>query len=213
MKKVIMVMGIGLVFLGGITTESFGETGKGFYLGVGVGSFPVWIFNSYYVSGEIGYRFSKRVGIVADVGYGSISSYHESRSSSIYYPYSRSNTSTYNSFPISGSLIISAPVGDNFLGYVGLGLGYYKTKMKDESTYQNSYNGTNSRTEESESKGLAPHVSFGIEFAVSKMITIFGELKHIVGLTESEETEEQYYSKDRNPFGGSVAKIGFRIYF
>ena len=213
MKKVITVMGIGLIFLGGITTDSFGETGKGFYLGVGVGSFPVWVFNSYYVSGEVGFRFSKRVGIVADVGYAQLSAHHESESAYVYYNSSYSSTITYRSVPISGTLIISTPVGDNFLGYVGRGLGYYKTKMKEESAYQNGYNGPGSDTDESETKGFAPHVSFGIEFAVSKQITIFGELKHIVGLTESEEKEEHHYSKDRTPFGGSVAKIGFRIYF
>jgi len=213
MKKVIIVMGIGLVILGGISSNSFGETGKGFYLGIGGGTFPVWIFNSYHVSGEIGYRFSKRFGIVADVGYGLISIHNESNNTNENYPYSRSSTTTYSSFPVSGSLIISTPVGENFIGYVGLGLGYYKLKTKMESTHQNSYSGTTSDTDESESKGFAPHISIGMEWAVSQQITIFGELKHIVGNAESEETDGTYYSKDEIPFGGSVARIGLRIYF
>lgn len=208
-----IIVGVGLVILGGISSGSFAETGKGFYLGVGVGAFPVWIYNSYHVSGEIGFRFSKRIGIAADVGYGSISSYYESEYTNEYYPYSSSSTMTYRSTPISGSLIISTPVGENFMGYIGIGLGYYKIKLIEKSTHQNSYNGTTSDTDEYESKGLAPHISFGIEFAVSRQTTIFGDLKHIVGQSESEQTRDNYYSMEKNPLGGSVARIGFRVYF
>ena len=120
---------------------------------------------------------------------------------------------TYRSTPISGSLTISTPVGDKFIGYVGIGLGYYKLKLIEKSTYQNSYNGLTTDTDELESKGLAPHISLGIEFAVSRQTAIFGDLKHVVGQSKSERTREDYRTMEKTPMGGSVARIGFRVYF
>lgn len=213
MKKAIGLMVVGLVIFGGISVETYGETGKGFHLGLGAGTFPVWIFNSYYVSAEIGYRFTKRVGILIDAGYSYTSSSYESEESEGYYHYSYTSETAYTSIPISGSLLVTTPVGDNFIAYVGLGAGYYKTKIKEDWTRQSSYSGTKSDTDEVEAKGFAPHISIGMEFSIFDQTTIFAELKHIMGRSESEKTETGYYIKEKIPFGGQVARIGLRIYF
>lgn len=214
MKKIFIFLGVSILILGGISPALNGETQKGLHLGVSIGTFPfVPAFNSYRVGGEIGYQFTDRVGINMEFGYGYITSNYESDEQSQYFQSSYSRETTYSAVPISGSLLFTTPVGNGFTAYVGIGLGYYTIKIKNDWTRESSYSGTTSDTAEEEAKGFAPHINIGIESAISKRITIFGELKHIVGKIESEETENGYHRKERFPFGGTEARIGFRFYF
>jgi hypothetical protein len=213
MKKAIGLLFVGLTILGGISTETYGDSGKGFHVGFGVGAFPVFIINSYYVSGELGYRFTKNLGMLIDAGFGNIASSYGYDENEGLYHYSYTSKTEYTTIPISGSLLFSTQVGENFIPYVGLGMGYYKIIIKEEWERQSSYSGKREDKDELEANGFSPHIVIGGEFLIFDQTAVFGELKYIVGRYGYEKADNDYDSEEKMPFGGTVARIGLRIYF
>lgn len=210
MKKIIILICFFCLIFGTISPAVSEKSGRGLSLGVNVGAFPIVLyFNSYRFGGELGYQFTERIGIMGEFAYASTTQSYESRSNS----YSSSSKMTYSAVPISVTLLFITPVTKRFSPYVGLGVGHYSITIKDEWTYQSPYYGTDSSTETDKIKGFAPHFTVGVESEISNRVTIFGEVKQIVGKTKFEERDEYGYSKEDIHFGGPEVKIGIRFYF
>jgi len=212
MKKIIHFFYLGFFILWVLCAYLSAEPQRGGHFGISAGAFPIfWGFNAYRAGAEIGYR-TERIAFVAEVAYGHTSSESESREDYGYYSYFYSTKTTFTSVPVSASLLYIAQLSENFSATVGVGLGYYKIKMKEKTTYQyDSYSET--YTDEEETKGYAPHVSLGIESSISRGLSIFGEVKQIVGKLKSEEKEAGYSIKEIYPFGGPEIRVGFRFHF
>jgi len=185
-----------------------GKSEKRAYYGVNFGTFPlVSFFDLYRLGGEVGYQFAERFSIVGEFAYG--------HTNSSYGPWGHRQLSgkiKYGSIQINASLIFIVPLTKRLIHYVGLGLGLYSIKTKDDWTdspmippYESS-----SGTITSQIMGFAPHFNFGIEFAVSNRIKVFSEgkliyatsaLKEIPGLSDEGEVH----------FSRIKAKIGVRL--
>lgn len=212
MKKIIHFFCFCIFILWALCPHLSAEPQRGVHFGISAGAFPIfWAFNSYRFGAEIGYR-TGRIAFITEVAYGHTTSEYESRSDYEYYSYSSSSKTTYTSIPISGSLLYITPLSESFSAYVGVGFGYYTIKVKEKSSSQNTYY-SSTYTDEEEAKGFAPHVSLGLESSIAKGISIFGEVKQIVGKAESEKKEGNYYKKENFPFGGPEVRVGFRFHF
>ena len=173
-------------------------------------------FNTYSIKGELGFQLSERVGILAEVGHGFMTSDYERRSQDDSWSSSSTSKTTYTVFPVSLSLLYTAPLAKNLSAYIGTGIGYYKIKSKYESTYTSTWE-TETDTDEEEGDGIIPHISIGLDFSVADHISLFGEVKQGVGKVTFEETESEYYTeyyrKETIPVGGTEVRIGLRFSF
>jgi hypothetical protein len=210
MKKAMILVSIGIFLFGIILPIMSNAAGKGFNLGMNFGGIPIaGTFNGYSIGGEIGFQFSERVAFTCEVGYGYQSYSYES--SGEYYSYS--DEVILSTVPISGSLVFITPIGEKFSARIGAGLGYYLIKINEISRESSTYYGSESREETKDINGIAPHVSFGIETAISKYASIYGEVKYSVGKAVLEEDNTYGSSKSDLLFGGPQVKIGLRFYF
>ncbi len=214
MRKTFFVLFLGVLLVIPFAPDTYG---KKVHFGVSAGSFPFSYLNNYCIKGELGFQFSERVGILAEVGYGYMTSDYESRSQYDSTSFSAKSKSTYTVSPISLSLLYTAPLGKDLSAYLGAGVGYYKIKIKSDSTYTSTWYGTETDTEEDEGDGIIPHITIGLNFSVADHISLFGELKQGVGKVTFEETESEYYEeyfrKETIPVGGTEVRIGLRFSF
>jgi opacity protein-like surface antigen len=155
-------------------------------------------------------NLTERIGIVGEFAYGYATHSYGYKDN---YGYSFSKKTTYSSVPINASLLFITPVGKRFSTYIGLGIGYYLIKVKEDWIGKSTLYGTKSDTETDRMNGFAPHINVGIETAVSMRIVIFGEVKQIVGKTKFKETDEDGYSERDVHFKGPEVKIDIRFYF
>ena len=210
MRKTLLALFLGILLLLPTAPDAFG---KRVHFGISAGSFPFTYLNTYCIKGELGFQFSERVGILAEVGYGYMTSEYESRSTSNSYSSSSKSENTYTISPMSLSLLYTAPLGKDLSAYIGAGVGYYKIKIKD--TYTSTWSGT--ETDEDEGDGIIPHISIGLDFSVADHISLFGELKQGVGKITFEKTESEYYDeyhrKETYPVGGTEVRVGLRFSF
>jgi len=214
MIKKLLALFLGVLFLLPFAQDAFG---KWVHFGVSAGSFPFMYLNNYCIKGELGFQLSERVGILAEIGYCFMTSESESRGTSNSYTSSSESKNTYTIFPISASLLYTAPLGKNLSAYIGAGIGYYKVKLKNEYTYTSHWSGTETDVDEEEGDGIIPHISIGLDFSIADQVSLFGELKQGVGKIIFEETESEYYtdyySRDTYPVGGTEVRIGLRFSF
>jgi opacity protein-like surface antigen len=215
MKKLITLISFGSLVLWGFSPALSAESGRGFSLGASVGGFSAGAgANGLRFGGEFSYQFTDHLGLLFEVASGKITQNYESSDT---YGYSYRDKSTYSSTPISASLLFIAPLGKGFSVYAGIGLGYHWIAIKDEWTSHYSWSEDDSKNETEKFDGLAPHFSLGAETQIFKRIAVFGEVKHVVGKTKFEKTEQdEYHSahyKTDTFFGGTEVRVGLRFYF
>lgn len=208
MKRIFILICFFCFIFGSMCPSLSGKSGKGAYFGVNFGTFPlVSFFDLYRLGGEAGYQFTERFDIVGEFAYG--------HTNSSYGPWGNRRLSgkiKYGCIQINVSLIYIVPLTKRLTHYVGLGIGLYSIKTKDDWTdspmippYEQS-----SGTITNKIMGFAPHFNFGIEFAVSNRITVFSEgkliyatsaLKEIYGFSDEGEVH----------FRRTKVKIGVRF--
>ncbi len=175
---------------------------RGASIGVNIGSFPIArTLDSYRLGVEFGFQFTERIGIKGETAYAFTSSSYEAKSAVS----STSGKTTHACIPVSASLLFSTPVSEKFSAFMGIGLGYYFTTIKE---YQDG-----SETDTDKIKGFAPHISIGIESAVSSKIAFIGEVKQIVGKLKWKDKEGLYSMEGDVHIGGTELKIGIKLYF
>jgi len=214
MKKSRILVSIGIFLFAVISPALSDAAGRGLNLGLNFGGMPiVGGYNGYSFGGEIGLQFSERVALVGEIAYGYQSYSHES--SSQYYEeiYSYSSEMTLSTVPISGSLVFITPIGEKLSARIGVGLGHYSIKIHETWRDSDPYYGTETEEETEKVNGIAPHISLGIETAISKYASLYGEVKYSVGKAVLEKENSYGTSKSDLQFGGPQARIGFRFYF
>jgi opacity protein-like surface antigen len=214
MKKLITLIFLGSPIGWGLSLAPSAESGKGASLGVSVGGFPLGGANGLRYGGEIGFKITDRLGVLCEFAYGQLKQHYESSSS---YGYSSSDNFTYSSTPVSVTLLLSAPLGKGFSTYAGIGVGYYSIILEEERNFHYTWGEDSSKSETEKIDGLAPHFSLGAETQIFKRIAVFGEVRHFVGKTKFEKTEQDglftYNYKNDVFFGGTEVRVGLRFYF
>ena len=187
-----------------------GKSGKRAYFGVNFGTFPlVSFFDLYRLGGEAGYQFAERTGIVGEFAYGN--------TNSTYGPWGNRQLSgeiEYSCIQINVSLIHLVPLGKRLTHYLGIGLGFYSIKTKDDwigssmvPPYEQS-SGTITNT----TMGFAPHFNFGMEFAVTNRIKVFSEGK-LIYVTSGLKEIPGYSNEGEVHFKRTRVKIGVKFNF
>ncbi len=218
MKKIIIFTCFCFFIFVNLCSSLSADTQRGFNVGVSTGTFPfVWEpsvgacrMNSLRFGAQIGYQFTKRLGITGEFAYAySTSSWKTTRPS---LGMETSAKTTYSTIPINASVFFTTPVGENFSVCIGLGLGYYTIKYKK---FYNQTNGTvESWTESDKINELAPTFNLGFDCDVSKRLAIFFEVREIVGKTKFKSTRPDIYDVEQDlNFGGTEFKIGIKFYF
>lgn len=225
MKKIIIIIFFYFIIFISTCPVSSAAPGRGLCLGIDIGNFPIewrydsWLqdsmgegINAFILGGEIGYQFTDRIGILGEFAYG-----NKNSSTRRDYVHSfREIKMTYSSMPISVSLFFITPIDNRFSTYIGLGLGYYTIKYKWEDRWTDPFGGGGDYIRIQKIRGFAPHINLGLESTFFKWLTIFGELRQIVGKAELKEEYENgagYIAKRDVHFGGLEVKIGIRFYF
>lgn len=208
MKRIFILICFFCFIFGGMCPSLSGKSGRRAYFGVNFGTFPlVSFFDLYRLGGEVGYQFTERTGIIGEFAYG--------HTNSSYGPWGNRRLSgkiKYGCIQINVSLIYIVPLRKRLTHYVGLGLGLYSIKIKENWTdfpmippYEPS-----SGTITKKIMGFAPHFNFGIEFAVSNRITVFSEGKLIYALSELKEIPG-LSDEGEVHFSRTKVKIGVRL--
>jgi opacity protein-like surface antigen len=220
MKKIIILICSCCFIFSAICPELSGAPGRGFSFGINVGIFPIewhldtFLVDNYYgkrqsvflFGGELGYQFTERIRIIGEFAYGRESGLNKTQYDTGDISYMKA---TYSSMPVSASLLFITPVNKRASFYMGIGLGYYKIISKSE--YGSMGEITYSYADKI--RGLAPHINFGIESALSKRISFFSEVIIIVGKTKLKYEGLDFTTWRDVRFGGPEIKIGARLYF
>lgn len=177
--------------------------------GVCVGGFPFYSgHNSFIISGDIGFQFSKRIGMKADISY---TQYTHSYESKIKGGIDQSGESSYSTLPVSLSFLFKSVINDIVRADIGIGVGYYPIKIKEEYTRYTPQSGTVKESDVFKTNRMAPHFLVGLESWISCRIAVFGEMRHVLGKACLERSEDDYYFKDTFFFGGTYILIGIRF--
>jgi hypothetical protein len=189
-------------------------SGLGGSFGLSFGAQPFAnLASGYRVGGELGIQFSNHFAFVGDVSYAFQTYSYEYVSAYGSYSSSTKSETTYSTVPLCGSLVFIAPVGEKMSARIGAGVGYYLIKSHYVRARKNSYGGTDNKDETDEIKGIAPHVSLGLEVTVSKNARIFGQARYSVGKGMTESRNTYSTSKSEVPIGGPQIMIGMRVFF
>jgi hypothetical protein len=200
MRKLLVPLCLCLLFF----TDLSAETGKSFHVGLDIGGVPITPdVIGYRIGGGIGVKLSKRLGFIAEFGYA------VNRSEKERVRNSWRERTTFSSIPLSGSIVLITPVTEGFSAHIGLGVGYYFMKIKEERRY---YSTTSEY--KTKSDGIAPHVSLAIEAKVGKRTTICASVKEIIGKTRWYGLYNLFGAESKQiHFSGPEIKIGLRYYF
>jgi hypothetical protein len=210
MRKFVVFVGLGCVVLGIVFAPSVRAEGRGFHVGAQAGFAPsLWFYDTYCGGIEIGWQFSSRLGLRADVSAGSVT--FKTRATSEIYE--SSLETRYASLPVCLSFLYAVPISDAVTAYLGAGAGFYSLTIEETSTEEGYYT-TAKRTETNrELNGIAPHLSLGLESRFSKRLAVFGEVRQSLG-RKNLKIEDGTFSREQDvQFGGFQLKAGVRLYF
>jgi opacity protein-like surface antigen len=125
----------------------------------------VWFHNAG-AGAEAGFRFSERLGLGAEIGFGHL---QESTSGWQEDSYESTAKTTYSAMPASLSLYYVTPVSDRLAIYVGLGGGYYALSIKNETEeYSPYYSQARTTTDTQKARAFAPQVCLGLNRPVQE---------------------------------------------
>lgn len=201
-----------LIVLGVVVPPPVLASRRGAYLGLNAGIAPtVWFHNAYGAGAEAGFRFSERLGLGAEIGFGSTT--YKSSSGWQEDSYESTAKTTYSAMPASLSLYYVTPVSDRLAIYVGLGGGYYALSIKNETEEHSPYySQPQTATDTQKARAFAPQVCLGFESGLFKNVTVVGEVKHSAGKTSMSTTDTYgFTSKQDIAFGGIQVKVGIRV--
>jgi len=187
-------------------------SGRGLNFGINAGISPiVWFYNAYRFGVEAGFRFSKRLALVAEASYGS--TIYKSSAGWEESPYTNSVKTTYAAMPVSLTLYYFAPVSDRLAVCLGLGGGYYSLSIKTETETKYLYYNPETTTETQKVRAFAPHLCLGFEYDLLKKVVIVGEVRQSAGKTKVSTTDPYGFKSEQDiSFGGIQVKIGIRVY-
>ncbi len=212
MKNRLLLICFLFVVLGAAVPMTASASGRGLNFGINAGISPtVWFYNAYRVGAEAGFRFSDRLGLVAEVGFGSTTykssaGWQEDSSSS-------SAKTTYAAMPASLALHFFTPVNSRLAVYLGLGGGYYSLSIKNETEDRSLYYNPQTTAETQKAQAFAPHVCLGLECGLSKKVFMVGEVRQSAGKTKVSTIDRYGFNSEQDiSFGGMLVKIGIRVY-
>jgi len=191
-------------------------TDREFSVAASFGSYPVpnqiTLAKSYALRYglEIGYQISGRLRVSGEVQYAYWSQYNRADDTETGdFNWSKAS---YSSTPILLSLIYVVPIDKTFTFFLGAGAGYHPFTLKarnvihsggvDVLDSQNKYDG----------HGIFPHISLGLETVLSKRISVFGQVRELIGVYQYKVTQGTTVSKTRANSAGLELLAGVRIY-
>lgn len=187
-------------------------SGRGLNFGINIGISPtVWFYDASRAGVEAGFRFSDRLGLVAEAGFGTTTY----RSSAGWQEDSYISTAktTYAAIPASLTLDCFTPVNDRLAVYLGLGCGYYSLSIKNEAEVRALYGNPQTTTETQKARAFAPHVCLGFECGLLKKMMLVGEVRQSAGKTKVSTTDRYGFNNEQDiSIGGTQVKIGIRVY-
>jgi opacity protein-like surface antigen len=205
MKKIIVFLGLlGLMFLFSGTAEA--ATPARLFIGGYAGMAYFSAYQGYGFGGEIGVQVSERLSLVAEGAIGTITS----TSSYVSSYETDQETLKLTMTPVCLSINLTAPLGDSFQPYVGVGVAYCSLKMTDSYSTTGSF-APSSTSETRNFHAIAPVFKFGIALLLAKNVRIIGECRQIVA--KDRYTITSTYSTSENDifFGTIDLKLGIRI--
>lgn len=207
MKKVIVFVGLlGVAFLFSGPAEA--QTPVRLFIGGYAGMEHFSAYQGYGFGGEIGVQVSERISLVAEGASGTIT-----LSSSYKYFYSTSQeTLKLAMTPLCFSVHLTAPLGDSFQPYIGVGVAYCSLKMTDNYGSQTTgFSASSSTTETRNLHAIAPVFMVDMAVSLAKNVRIFGECRQIVAKDQSTITSSYSTSETEIFFGTVGLKLGIRI--
>ncbi len=187
-------------------------SGRGVYLGLNADISPtVWFHNAYGAGAEAGFRISERLGLGAEIGFGSTA--YKSSSGWQEDSYESTAKTTYSAMPASLSLYYVTPVSGRLAIYVGLGGGYYALSIKNETEEHSPYYfQPQTATDAHKARAFAPQVCLGFESGLCKNVAVVGEVRHSAGKTSMSTTDTYGFTSEQDiAFGGIQVKVGIRV--
>ena len=137
------------------------EIGKGFNFGIGAGGFPLSSGqHGFFFSLDIGYGFTERLALRADISY---SQSTNSILSEVTQGQSYSGEFDNSVKPFCLSFLYFTSVNNILSAEIGLGAGYYGITLKEDMTSSNPFSGTIRRTNTYKLNAIAPHFLVGME--------------------------------------------------
>jgi hypothetical protein len=105
------------------------------------------------------------------------------------------------------------PIDETFTFFLGAGAGYHPFTSKTRLVYDLGGGEVESLIEY-RGHGIVPHMGFGLEAALSKRISVFGQVRQLIGSYRSERTDEatgiEYKFRYNSP--GIEVLAGLRIH-
>jgi len=208
MRKVIAclcLLGLGVLLPGAAEAA----TRVRFFIGGSVQSAHFSSYQGYGFGGEVGIQVSDLFSLVADGATGTMkqtSSYKSSYSNS-------SETIRLTLTPFTFSIHFTAPLGDSFQPYVGVGIAHCDLELTDSISSQSTLyiNSSSSDSKTWKFNAVAPIFKLGLAISLTRNIKIIGEYRQIVA--KDKFTNEGTYSTTESDFffGTVDLKAGIRI--
>ena len=114
--------------------------------------------------------------------------------------------------PILLSLIYVIPIDKTFTLLLGAGAGYHPFTIKSHTVAHSGGVDLIDNLVEYDGHGIVPHISLGLETALSKRISVFGQVRQLVVTFRYERTQENIEYKARFTNSGIELLAGVRIY-
>jgi len=210
MKNNRLIMGITVwsIVVFSLCPSARAETEKRFSLGVNAGGGSItWMSQSWRAGIELGYRFDTHLAAAADIAFGALTLENSSSSGT----YQARDSQKWTMVPISLSLHYIEPVSENASVYLAAGLGcHFFTRTITSET--NVYGEPQENSQKASFNALAPQVGLGLEFALSKSVSLKGDLRYVFGTASRKETVNNLDTRQDINFGGPSLTLGLRIF-
>lgn len=210
MKNSRLVMGLMAwsISIAALCPSALAETGKRFSFGVNAGGGAItWMMQSWRAGIEFGFRLNRHLAAAADLSFGALTLENSSSSGT----YRAQDSQKWTTTPITLSLMYVEPLNEKAAAYLGAGIGYHPFTRKITSE-TNVYGELQGDSQKASFDALAPHVGLGLEFALSKLVSLKGDLRYVFGTASREETVNNLDTRQDINFGGPSLTLGVRIF-
>lgn len=208
MRKVIAcfcLLGLGVLF----PDAAEAATRVRFFIGGSVEMAHYSSYQGFGFGGEVGIQVSDLLSLVADGATGTMK-----QTSSYVNSYENSQeTIKLTLTPFTFSIHFTAPLGDRFQPYVGVGIAHCSLELNDSYSYQYvGYSNSSSSTSKTwKFSAIAPIFKLGLAISLTQNIKIIGEYRQTVA--KDKFTSKGSYSTSESDlyFGTTDLKAGIRI--